>query len=104
MIYSVDTDLWENTQYADVGYHIQPVLHGDQALACKRRTDISKNEADDFIFKRYDEELGRCPVEKYKSFSTSRLFINIQISAHLGYSSIYRYQHIQGYVSTQDYQ
>ena len=54
MIYSIDTDLWENTQYADVGYHIQHVPHGDQALACKRRTDISKNEADDFIFSRYD--------------------------------------------------
>ena len=46
--------LESQTTQANVAYHIQHVPHGDQALACKRRTDISKNEADDFIFSRYD--------------------------------------------------
>ena len=36
-------------------HHIQPVLHGEKVLVCVRRTDISKNEADDFIFTSYDE-------------------------------------------------
>lgn len=56
MTYAVETDSWDCTEYSEVGYHIQPVMHHNQILACVRQTNMEKEEHGEYECKKYDEE------------------------------------------------